>query len=120
MRWVCVGSRCLMRRMAIDSRRLHCGTGSRSGILCSWFGPMLLDFGWLQRCSKGLDIRQLEEAMGQALLTLPLKQQYELSIEWSGRFSRQGTDCPNLNRGFQVWWRRTFLRDWQGLDVESQ
>ncbi|GAB2287237.1 hypothetical protein Dimus_021619 [Dionaea muscipula] len=92
---------------AMGTRKLHCGTCSRSGLLHSWFSPMLSDFGWLRRCRKGLDIRQLEEAMGQALLTLPLKQQCELFMEWFRCFSKHGTDCPNLSKAFQVWWRRT-------------
>ncbi|KAL9273639.1 BTB/POZ domain-containing protein [Drosera capensis] len=96
---------------AMGTRRIHCGTRSRSGVFHSWFGPFLLDFGWIQRCRKGIDVRQLEEAMGQALLTLPLEEQYGLFMEWFTCFSRNGTECPNLSNAFQVWWRRAFLRD---------
>ncbi|GAB4855689.1 hypothetical protein Ancab_024331 [Ancistrocladus abbreviatus] len=96
--------------IAMGTRKLHCQAELRFGLLCSWFSPMLVDFGWLQRCRKGLDIRQLEEAMGQTLLTLPLKQQYEMFMEWFRCFSKHGAECPNLSKAFQVWWRRTFLR----------
>lgn len=102
--------------LAMGNRKLHCRSESRLQVMRSWFAPMLLDYGWLQRCRKGLDMRDLDEAMGQVLLTLPLKQQYELFMEWFRCFSKQGTECPNLSRAFQIWWRRTFSR---GSEVET-
>ncbi|KAH9614527.1 hypothetical protein KSS87_004360 [Heliosperma pusillum] len=105
---------------AMGTRKLQCGPESRSGLLRSWFGPMLLDFGWLQRCRKGLNVRELEEAMGQTLLTLPLKQQYALFMEWFRCFSKHGTECPNLSKAFQVWWRRSFLRGSETRAIESR
>ncbi|KAL5555547.1 hypothetical protein UlMin_037783 [Ulmus minor] len=106
--------------IAMGTRKLHCRTESRSGLLQAWFGPMLLDFGWLQRCRKGLNIRALEEATGQALLTLPMKQQYELFMEWFRDFSKHGTECPNLSKAFQIWWRRSFLRGSETYAIESR
>ncbi|WOL17872.1 BTB/POZ domain-containing protein [Canna indica] len=76
----------------------------------SCISAMLMDFGWLQRCSKGLDMRTLEESLGQALLTLPLKQQQSCFEEWFCCFAEYGTECPNLGKAFQVWWRRLFGR----------
>ncbi|GER44258.1 BTB/POZ domain-containing protein [Striga asiatica] len=96
--------------VAMGSRRLQCPVEMRLRVISKWFGPMLCDFGWLQRCRKGMDMRALEEAMGQALLTLPLKEQYGLFMEWFRCFSRQGNECPNLSKAFQIWWRRSFLR----------
>ncbi|XP_061346874.1 BTB/POZ domain-containing protein At2g13690-like [Gastrolobium bilobum] len=106
--------------VAIGTRKLQCGLKARSGLLQAWFGPMLFDFGWLQRCRKGLDIRSLEEAMGQTLLTLPLKQQNVLFMEWFRHFSRHGTECPNLSKAFQIWWRRSFLRGSETYAIESR
>uniref|UniRef100_A0A803PJ84 At3g05675-like ankyrin-like domain-containing protein n=1 Tax=Cannabis sativa TaxID=3483 RepID=A0A803PJ84_CANSA len=106
--------------IAMGTRKLHCRTESRSGLLQAWFGPMLLDFGWLQRCRKGLSMKVLEEAMGQALLTLPLKQQYVLFMDWFRDFSKHGTECPNLSKAFQIWWRRSFLRGSETYAVESR
>ena len=106
--------------IAMGTRKLHCRTESRSGLLQAWFGPMLLDFGWLQRCRKGLSMKALEEALGQALLTLPLKQQYELFMEWFRDFSRHGTECPNLSKAFQIWWRRSFLRGSETYGIEAR
>ncbi|KAJ7945247.1 BTB/POZ domain-containing protein [Quillaja saponaria] len=106
--------------VAMGTRKLQCRSESRLKLLQAWFGPMLLDFGWLQRCRKGLDMKALEEAMGQALLTLPLKQQYKLFMEWFCCFSQHSTECPNLSRAFQIWWRRSFLRGSETCAIESR
>lgn len=106
--------------VAMATRKLQCRLEARSGLLQAWFRPMLLDFGWLQRCRKGLDIKALQEAMGQTLLTLPLKQQYTLFMEWFRYFSRHGTECPNLSKAFQIWWRRSFLRGSETYAFESR
>lgn len=106
--------------VAMATRKLQCRLEARSGLLQAWFSPMLLDFGWLQRCRKGLDIKVLQEAMGQTLLTLPLKQQHTLFMEWFHHFSRHGTECPNLSKAFQIWWRRSFLRGSETYAIESR
>nr|AER41644.1 H-BTB6+-+Bric-a-Brac+Tramtrack+Broad+Complex [Oryza punctata] len=102
--------------IAIGKGRVQCRGELRSLLFYGWFSPMLLDFGWLQRCSKGLDVRSLEENLGQALLTLPLKQQQCLFEEWFQCFASKGSECPNITRAFQVWWRRSFVRS----SVEGQ
>ncbi|KAL3721469.1 hypothetical protein ACJRO7_033897 [Eucalyptus globulus] len=106
--------------IAMGTRRLHCHSEVRAGLFQAWFGPMLLDFGWLQRCRKGLEIKLLEEAMGQTLLTIPLKQQYALFMEWFRCFSKHGSECPNLSKAFQIWWRRSFLRGSETNAIESR
>ncbi|KAG8383818.1 hypothetical protein BUALT_Bualt04G0053400 [Buddleja alternifolia] len=106
--------------IAMGTRKLHCRSEARLGLLQVWFRPMLLDFGWLQRCKKGLDMKALEEAMGQSLLTLPLKEQYTLFMDWFRCFSKNGTECPNLSKAFQIWWRRSFLRGSETLAIESR
>lgn len=106
--------------IAMGTRKLNCRSESRSGLLQAWFGPMLLDFGWLQRCKKGLDMKMLEEAMGQSLLTLPMKQQHLLFMDWCRFFSKRGTECPNLSKSFQIWWRRSFLRGSETYSIESR
>ncbi|OEL33318.1 BTB/POZ domain-containing protein [Dichanthelium oligosanthes] len=96
--------------IALGKGRIQCPSDTRSQLFYGWFMPMLMDFGWLQRCSKGLDVRILEENLGQALLTLPLQQQQSLFEEWFRCFASRGTECPNLSGAFQVWWRRSFVR----------
>ncbi|CAN6280631.1 unnamed protein product [Urochloa humidicola] len=95
---------------ALGKGRIQCPSDTRSQLFYGWFRPMLMDFGWLQRCSKGLDVKILEENLGQALLTLPLQHQQSLFEEWFRCFASRGTECPNLSRAFQVWWRRSFVR----------
>ncbi|KAI4378808.1 hypothetical protein MLD38_016237 [Melastoma candidum] len=106
--------------IAMGTRRLHCDAEARLGIFMSWFRPMLLDFGWLQRCRKGLETKVLEEAMGQTLLTLPPKQQYVHFMEWFRSFSKHGSECPNLSKPFQIWWRRSFHRGSETDVVETR
>ncbi|CAI9108895.1 OLC1v1008597C1 [Oldenlandia corymbosa var. corymbosa] len=106
--------------IAMGNRKVHCCSETRLTFVQAWFRPMLLDFGWLQRCKKGLDMKVLEEAMGQALLTLPLKEQYQLFMDWFSFFSKQGSECPNLSKAFQVWWRRSFVRGSDSFGIESR
>ena len=96
--------------IALGRGRVQCPSDLRSQLFRGWFAPILADFGWLQRCPKGLDVRVLEESLGQALLTLPLQEQQSLFEEWFQCFASRGTECPNLSRAFQVWWRRSFVR----------
>ncbi|XP_020598772.1 BTB/POZ domain-containing protein At2g13690 [Phalaenopsis equestris] len=102
--------------MAMGRGKVQCCGDARHSVLCRWFRPLLLDFGWIQRCPKGLDMRMLEEGLGQAILTLPLKQQQTLFVEWFQFFGTQGRECPNLSKAFQVWWRRSFVR---GVETHS-
>uniref|UniRef100_A0A0A9GCF4 At3g05675-like ankyrin-like domain-containing protein n=1 Tax=Arundo donax TaxID=35708 RepID=A0A0A9GCF4_ARUDO len=96
--------------IAMGSGKLHCTGDKKFSIFQAWFRPMLVDFGWLRRYPKGLNMTTLEEGIGQALLTLPLRQQQVLFMEWFEAFSGQGRECPNLMKAFQVWWRRSFVR----------
>ncbi|KAF3341814.1 BTB/POZ domain-containing protein [Carex littledalei] len=96
--------------IALGKGKLQCKGNARLRVFNTWFRPILLDFGWLKRCPKGLDFRMFEETLGKALLTLPLVQQQRLFEEWFNFFSVKGTECPNLSTAFQVWWRRSFVR----------
>jgi len=96
--------------IALGKGKVQCRGDVRSLLFHGWFSTMLLDFGWLQRCPKGLDLRSLEENLGRGLLTLPLRQQQCLFEEWFQFYATKGPECPNLIRAFQVWWRRSFIR----------
>ncbi|EPS71598.1 hypothetical protein M569_03162 [Genlisea aurea] len=93
--------------VAMGTRKLHCPCEWRARLLRTWFQAMMEDFGWLQRCRKGLDMKAVEECVGQVVLTLPLKDQYGFFMGWFASFSRNPGDCPNLSKAFQVWWRRS-------------
>ncbi|MCL7045904.1 hypothetical protein MKW94_012429 [Papaver nudicaule] len=106
--------------IALGKGMLLCPSEYRCGVFRTWFGPMLSDYGWLQRCRKGLDVKVLEESMGQALLMLPMKHQHELFMEWFESYSKHGAKCPNLSSAFQIWWRRSFLRGSKSHTVEVE
>ncbi|KAJ7296496.1 hypothetical protein O6H91_15G081800 [Diphasiastrum complanatum] len=88
-------------------------------LLQTWFQPLIDDFGWLHRCCKGLDKNVVEEAISQTILTLPFKQQRGILLGWFDRFSTMGDDCPNLQKAFEVWWRRTFVRPCMDSSIVS-
>ncbi|CAA6663045.1 unnamed protein product [Spirodela intermedia] len=52
----------------------------------------------------------VEEGIGKTILTLPLEDQQSVLLSWLGSFLKAGDGCPNLQRAFEVWWRRTFIR----------
>lgn len=79
-------------------------------LLQTWLQPLVDDFAWMQRCCRNLDKKVVEEGISQTILTLPLKQQQTILLSWFDRFSSSGDDCPNLQKAFEVWWRRTFTR----------
>ncbi|XWS61738.1 hypothetical protein CRYUN_Cryun07bG0151600 [Craigia yunnanensis] len=79
-------------------------------LLQTWLVPFYDDFGWMSRASKGLDRHLIEDGLSNTILTLPLAWQQEILLAWFDRFLNSGEDCPNIQRGFEVWWRRAFWR----------
>ncbi|KAI3968928.1 hypothetical protein MKX01_034072 [Papaver californicum] len=79
-------------------------------LLRTWLDPFYGDFGWMRRAWKGLDRHLIEDGLSNTILTLPLAWQQEILLAWFNRFLNSGEDCPNIQRGFQVWWRRAFWR----------
>ncbi|GJN24403.1 hypothetical protein PR202_gb12141 [Eleusine coracana subsp. coracana] len=65
---------------------------------------------WLQHGCRSFDRKAVEDGIGQTILTLPLEDQQAVLLAWLGRFLKVGDSCPNLQRAFEVWWRRTFVR----------
>uniref|UniRef100_M8CGN8 Uncharacterized protein n=1 Tax=Aegilops tauschii TaxID=37682 RepID=M8CGN8_AEGTA len=83
---------------------------ARSQLLSTWLEPFYEDFGWMRRACKGLDRHLIEEGLANTILTLPLATQQEIFLAWFNRFLNSGEDCPNIQRGFEVWWRRAFWK----------
>ncbi|KAH7436349.1 hypothetical protein KP509_05G015600 [Ceratopteris richardii] len=96
--------------MAIGKGEVLAAKDVRFALLQNWLQPLIDDFGWMQRACKGLDRGLVEEGLSQTILTLPLKQQQSIMVAWFDRFLKNGDDCPNLQRAFETWWRRTFVR----------
>ncbi|KMZ72702.1 hypothetical protein ZOSMA_15G00400 [Zostera marina] len=77
-------------------------------LLRTWLEPFYEDFGWMRRACKGLDRHLIEDGLGNTILTLPLGMQQDILLAWVDRFLNSGDDCPNIQKGFEVWWRRAF------------
>ncbi|OIV92899.1 hypothetical protein TanjilG_01033 [Lupinus angustifolius] len=107
------------------SGRLYVGIGkgellpsknTRQLLLQTWLQPLINDYNWLQHGCRSFDRKLVEEGIGRTILTLPLEDQRSILLSWVGSFLKSGDGCPNLQRAFEVWWRRTFIRPY----VESQ
>ncbi|VAI13360.1 BTB/POZ domain-containing protein At3g50780-like [Triticum dicoccoides] len=79
-------------------------------LLQVWLQALIDDYSWLQCSCRSFDRKLVEEGIGQTILTLPLEDQRSILLSWLGRFLKLGDNCPNLQRAFEVWWRRTFVR----------
>ncbi|KAF8380187.1 hypothetical protein HHK36_027669 [Tetracentron sinense] len=79
-------------------------------LLRTWLVPFYDDFKWIRRAPRGLDRNLIEDGLSNTILTLPLAWQQEILLSWFDRFLNSGEDCPNIQRGFEVWWRRAFWR----------
>ncbi|KAF5752944.1 hypothetical protein HS088_TW01G00862 [Tripterygium wilfordii] len=83
---------------------------TRHLLLQTWLQPLINDYSWLQHGCRSFDRKVVEEGIGRTILTLPLEDQQSILLAWLGSFLKAGDNCPNLQRAFEVWWRRTFIR----------
>lgn len=83
----------------------------RFSLLSTWLEALYEDFGWMRRASRSVDKKLVEEGLGKTILTLPLPQQQTILLNWFDRFLNKGDDCPNVQRAFEVWWRRAFSKE---------
>ncbi|KAG6663250.1 hypothetical protein CIPAW_02G014100 [Carya illinoinensis] len=83
---------------------------TRQLLLQTWLEPLINDYSWLQNGCRSFDRKVVEEGIGRTILTLPLEEQQSILLSWLGSFLKAGDKCPNLQRAFEVWWRRTFIR----------
>ncbi|CAN6976848.1 unnamed protein product [Brassica rapa subsp. trilocularis] len=92
-------------------------------LLTTWLQPLFKDYNWLQHGCRSFDGKLVEEGIGRTILTLPLEDnQQRILMSWLGSFLNGGDGCPNLQRAFEVWWRRSFVRpysDRQGSGVSQ-
>ncbi|XP_047328864.1 BTB/POZ domain-containing protein At1g63850 [Impatiens glandulifera] len=96
--------------VGIGKGQLLASKDDRCKLLRIWLVPFYEDFGWMRRASKGLDRHLIEDGLSNTILTLPLAWQQEFFMSWFDRFLNAADDCPNIQRGFEVWWRRAFWR----------
>ncbi|KAL0297607.1 UNVERIFIED_CONTAM: BTB/POZ domain-containing protein [Sesamum radiatum] len=96
--------------VGIGKRQLLASKEARCMLLQTWLVPFYEDFGWMRRASRGLDRHLIEDGLSNTISTLPMAWQQEILTSWFDRFLNSGDDCPNIQRGFEVWWRRAFRR----------
>ncbi|KAJ6712513.1 hypothetical protein OIU79_008683 [Salix purpurea] len=96
--------------VGIGKGQLLASKEARCLLLQTWLVPFYDDFCWMRRGSKGLDRHLIEDGLSNTILTLPLAWQQDILLAWFDRFLNSGEDCPNIQRGFEVWWRRAFWR----------
>ncbi|EXB37314.1 BTB/POZ domain-containing protein [Morus notabilis] len=96
--------------VGIGKGQLLASKDVRGLLLRTWLVPFYDDFGWMRRASRGLDRHLIEDGLSNTILTLPLAWQQDILLAWFNRFLNSGEDCPNIQRGFEVWWRRAFWR----------
>lgn len=93
---------------------------TRQCLLETWLEPLMNDYRWLQHGSRCFDRRVVEEGIGRTVLTLPLEDQQRVLLAWLDSFLKAGDNCPNLQRAFEVWWRRTFVRPFTDSECMEQ
>lgn len=92
---------------------------TRQMLLQTWLQPLINDYSWLQHGCRSFDRKVVEEGIGRTILTLPLEEQQSILLTWLGSFLKAGDNCPNLQRAFEVWWRRTFIRPYADTQGSS-
>ncbi|TKY67284.1 BTB/POZ domain-containing protein [Spatholobus suberectus] len=92
----------------------------RFSLLSTWLEALYEDFGWMRRASRAVDKKLVEDGLSQTILTLPLLQQQAVLLNWFDRFLNKGDDCPNIQKAFEIWWRRTFIRQYSAEPDNSQ
>nr|GMD49797.1 BTB/POZ domain-containing protein At3g50780 [Ipomoea batatas] len=93
---------------------------TRHLLLQTWLQPLINDYSWLQHSSRSFDRKVVEEGIGRTILTLPLEEQQSILLSWLDTFLKAGDNCPNLQRAFEVWWRRTFIRPYTEAESVGQ
>ncbi|ESQ37437.1 hypothetical protein EUTSA_v10002519mg [Eutrema salsugineum] len=84
---------------------------TRFSVLKTWLEAMYDDFVWMRRASsRSMDWKVVEDGLSKMILTLSLRQQQVILMKWFDRFMSKGDECPNVERAFEVWWRRAFIR----------
>ncbi|KAA3456679.1 BTB/POZ domain-containing protein [Gossypium australe] len=106
--------------IAIGRGNILVGKESRFLLLATWLEALYDDFGWLRRASKSVDKKLVEDGLSHTILTLSMRQQQAILLKWFDRFLNKGDDCPNIQRAFEVWWRRAFIRQYTDAEDRSQ
>ncbi|KAJ8439934.1 hypothetical protein Cgig2_004000 [Carnegiea gigantea] len=106
--------------IAIGRGHILVSKETRYSLLLTWLEPLYEDFGWMRRAGRSVDKKLVEDGLSQTILTLPLYQQQSILMNWFDRFLAKGDDCPNIQRAFEIWWRRAFIKQYVSEQDQSQ
>ncbi|CAA6654840.1 unnamed protein product [Spirodela intermedia] len=106
--------------VAVGRGQILVSREAKSSLLRTWLEALYEDFGWMRRASRTFDKKLVEEGLCQTILTLPMPQQQAILLDWFDRFLNKGDDCPDIQKAFQIWWRRAFVRQYVGAEDNSQ
>ncbi|KAG1365711.1 BTB/POZ domain-containing protein [Cocos nucifera] len=105
--------------IAIGKGQILVSKDARISLLRAWLEALYEDFGWMKSACRTFDKKMVEDGLCQMILTLPMAQQQTILLRWFDYFLNKGDDCPNIQRAFEVWWRRAFVRQYAGTQDRS-
>ncbi|XP_026656832.1 BTB/POZ domain-containing protein At5g60050-like [Phoenix dactylifera] len=105
--------------VAIGRGQILVSKDARISLLRTWLEALYEDFGWMKSACRIFDKNVVEDGLCRMILTLPMAQQQTILLKWFDYFLNKGDDCPNIQRAFEVWWRRAFVRQYAGTQDHS-
>ncbi|KAG6492573.1 hypothetical protein ZIOFF_047536 [Zingiber officinale] len=106
--------------VAIGRGRILVSKDAKISLLRTWLEALYDDFGWMKRACRDFDKKMVEDGLCATILTLPMVEQQSILLRWFDCFLNNGDNCPNMQRAFVVWWRRAFVRQYQGDQASTQ
>ncbi|KAI3939263.1 hypothetical protein MKX01_002131 [Papaver californicum] len=91
---------------AIGRGLIYASRETRFSILCTWLEALYTDYGLMKRCCRNFDKKLVEDGLG-------------ILMNWFHWFVNKGDDCPNLRHAFEIWWRRSFIRQYAAEQQDS-
>ncbi|XP_074578732.1 BTB/POZ domain-containing protein At5g60050-like [Curcuma longa] len=106
--------------VAIGRGHILVSKDAKISLLRTWLEALYDDFGWMKRACRDFDKKMVEDGICATVLTLPMAEQQSILLRWFDCFLNNGDNCPNMQRAFVVWWRRAFVRQYQGDQANLQ
>ncbi|CAD5176359.1 unnamed protein product [Musa acuminata subsp. malaccensis] len=100
--------------IAIGRGQILVTKDAKISLLRTWLEALYEDFSWMKRACRMFDKKLIEDGLSATILTLPMAEQQEILLRWFDCFLSKGDNCPNIQRAFEVWWRRAFFRQFTG------
>ncbi|RZS18623.1 hypothetical protein BHM03_00050940 [Ensete ventricosum] len=98
--------------VAIGKGQILVSKDAKVSLLRTWLEALFEDFSWMKRTSRTFNKKMVEDGLSATILTLPMAEQQAILLRWFDCFLNKGDDCPNIQRAFEIWWRRAFIRQY--------